>query len=227
MGLSIAVFVPEGIVIGCDNQSEVNYTDDGFVQSKQTKLFSFDDKYLINIIGTGFLNGLPYAYHVEKIFHMISDRTFESTREFAVSFDDKFSKLLDKNECVSYYIAGIDYSKDVIFEPALFFVENKQLYPINRGIDDNIVFNYHAVGNSVWLDKLILPTSAHISENENISLEETRIDFSKYSKENAIDFVKTILEISNKMDHIAQIRPRVGNSYNLGILSLNSTIKII
>ena len=71
MGLSIAVFVPEGIIIGCDNQAEVNNADDGYIQSKQTKIFSFADKYLINVIGTGFLKGLPYAYHVEKIFHMI------------------------------------------------------------------------------------------------------------------------------------------------------------
>lgn len=227
MGLSIAVFVPEGIIIGCDNQAEVNNTDDGYIQPKQTKLFTFADKYLLNIIGTGFIKGLPYAYHVEKIFHMISNVTFKSTREFAVSFDEKFSTLFDKNEQVSYYIAGIDYSKDFIFEPTIFFVENQHLYPVNRSVDGNIVYNYHAVGNSVWLDKLFLPTFAHVSENEDVSLEETRIDFNKYSIENAIDFVNTMLEISNKMDCIAQIRPRVGTSYNLGILPLNSIIKII
>ena len=227
MGLSIAVFVPEGIIIGCDNQAEVNNADDGYIQSKQTKIFSFADKYLINVIGTGFLKGLPYAYHVEKIFHMISDRIFESTREFAVSFDEKFSKLLDNSERVSYYIPGIDSCKYSVCEPTIFFVENKQMYQINKGIDGDIVYNYHAVGNSVWMDKLILPTTAQINEKESISLEEALIDFSKYSKENAIDFIKTMLSISNTMDSLAQLRPRVGSSYNMGILSLNSTIKIV
>ena len=59
------------------------------------------------------------------------------------------------------------------------------------------------------------------------SKEEALIDFSKYSKENAIDFIKTMLSISNTMDSLAQLRPRVGSSYNMGILSLNSTIKIV
>lgn len=227
MGLSIAVFVPEGIVIGCDTQAEVNNSDDGFVQANQSRLFTFADRFLINIIGSGFSNGLPYAYYVEKVLCTLKERVFDTTREFAVSFDEKFTSMIGKDEHAVYYIAGIDSSKETVFEPVVYLVEDKNVNAINRGINRNVVYNYHAIGNTMWLDKLILPTSSRVNDDEEIVLDEARIDFSKYSMSNAVEFVKTMLSISNSMDKFAQLKPRVGSDIAIGILTLSSKIKFI
>lgn len=225
MSLSIAVFVPEGIVIGCDKQAEVNNFDDGFIQPNQSKLFTFSDRFLVNIIGSGFSRGLPYAYYVERVFYLLMGRVFHTTCEFAKSFDEGMSSMIEKNDYVSYYIAGVDISKETIYAPVVYLVEDHEIKAINRGIDGSVVYNYHTVGDSVWVEKLIMPTFSRINDEE-IYLEEASIDFSKYSKENAINFVKSMMAISNSMDIFAQIPPRVGCDYSIGVLSLNSKIDI-
>ena len=227
MGLSIAVFVPEGIVVGCDTQSRVVNSDEGYIQKHQQKLFSFAGRFLVNIIGDVFYKETPCGVFVERAFQILRDRVFDTTHDFAVSLDEKLVTMIGTEQQISFYVAGIDSSKEKVFEPTVFLVEHNNITQVNHGMDDKLVYNYHAVGCSVWIDKLILPTIAHMGETEDISLDEARIDFSKYSLENSIEFVHSMLKISNKMDEFTQIRPRVGDHFSIGVLSLNSQIKIV
>ena len=108
--------------------------------------------------------------------------------------------------------------------PNIFLSDNGQLIPINRGKDNKIVYNYHFVGRSLWLNKLLLPTSYTVEQENKIDFDSVDIDFSKYSLEDAVDFSKTFFRLSRELDNIAQVKQMVGEYLTIGILTTNGNV---
>ena len=108
--------------------------------------------------------------------------------------------------------------------PNIFLSDNGQLIPINRGKNNKIVYNYHFVGRSLWLNKLLLPTSYTVEQENKIDFDSVDIDFSKYSLEDAVDFSKTFFRLSRELDNIAQVKQMVGEYLTIGILTTNGNV---
>jgi hypothetical protein len=226
MGLSIAVFVPEGIVVTTDGLAELRNSDkdQGFLHKKLKRLFVFQNRFIICMHGNGFVNGLPCAYYIEKVFAYLAEAEFPNLEEFAKAFEKRLATYLDKDTRQSFYVLGMDNgdSKDTL--PNIILSDNGQLIPINRGKDNQIVYNYHSVGRSLWLNKLLLPTSYTIDQEKQIDFDSVDIDFSKYSLEDAVDFSKTFFRLSRELDNIAQVKQMVGEYLTIGILTLDGNV---
>lgn len=226
MGLSIAVFVPEGIVVTTDGLEEYRNSDkdQGFLHKKLKRLFVFKDRFIICMHGNGFLNGLPCAYYIEKVFAYLADTEFPNLEDFAKSFEKKLSTYLAKGTRQSFYVLGMDTGDNKEMLPNIILSDNGQLIPINRGKDNQIVYNYHSVGRSLWLNKLLLPTSYTIEQEKQIDFDSVDIDFSKYSIDDAIDFSKTFFRLSRELDNIAQLKQMIGEHLSFGIITLAGNI---
>ena len=226
MGLSIAVFVPEGIVVTTDGLEELRNSDkdQGFLHKKLKRLFVFKDRFIICMHGNGFINGLPCAYYIEKVFASLADTEFPSLEEFGKVFEKKLAAFWPKDTRQSFYVLGLDTGDNRETLPNILLSDNGQLIPINRGKDNQIVYNYHSVGRSLWLNKLLLPTSYTVEQEKQIVFDRVDIDFSKYSLEDAIDFSKTFFRLSRELDNIAQIKQMVGEYLTIGILTLDGNV---
>ena len=229
MGLSIAVFVPEGIVIASDGLSEIRNQeeDQGFLHKKHKRLFVFQDRFIINIHGNGYIKGLPYAVYVEDVFNKLKDTTFSNIKDFAVSFNEEMCSFMEDEQNMSFYLMGMDTNEgDNKKIPVLLLSDNGIVSVINRGIDSNIVYNYHSIGHSLWLNKLLLPTYLDIDKGERIDFGHVDIDFSKLSLDDAFDFSKNLMMISRKMDIIVQLKQMIGENITYGLLSIDGRIKV-
>ena len=228
MGLAISIFVPEGVVFVSDGLAEIRNSekDNGFLQKKQRSIFSYYGKYLICAQGQGYLEGLPVAYYVEKVFCRLKGSSFSSTKEFTLRFQKEMSICTKQADELMCYIAGIDIDERCNISPVVFLLEKGEINYINRGNNNEIVYNYHAIGRSFWINKMLLPTSYHPSTNDSIDFDSLEIDFSKYSIDEAIEFGKCLLVVSNKMDAFAQLKQMVGENISIGYITLANLIKI-
>ena len=228
MGLAVTIFVPEGVVIVSDGLAEIRNakSDNGFLQKKQKSIFSFKERFLLCVQGTGYINGLPYAYHINKVFKALGEEFFKTTKDFCSSFKEKISSVIPSQEQVVFYIAGIDTIGDTDPHPAVYLLDRNNLQVINQGNNNEVVYNYHSFGRNLWINKLLLPTVFEQGKDEKIEFDPLYIDFSKYSLNDAIEFGKTILEISYKMDNFAQLKQMVGENISIGCITIDNELKV-
>lgn len=227
MGLAVAVFVPEGIVLASDGLAEIrnSESDNGFLQKKQRNLFSFQNRFLICVQGSGYIEGKSYAYYITQIFSEIRENEYCTTQDFCIEFKSKISERLDQGEQIVFYIAGIDSVKGKL-SPIVYLVDKMNFQVINKSNDGKVVYNYHSIGRSVWVNKLLLQTTYEPDKNHRIEFESMEIDFSKYSLQDAIDFGRTMIELSQKMDNFAQLKQMVGENISVGYINLDNDIQI-
>lgn len=229
MGLAVTIFVPEGVVIVSDGLAEIKNakSDHGFLQKKQKSIFSFGERFLVCVQGTGYIDGLPYAYHINKVFKALDKDAFKTTTDFCYSFKEKISSDIMSKAQVVFYIAGIDMDADSESRPVVYLLDGNNLQIINQSNNNEVVYNYHSFGRNLWINKLLLPTVFEDGNNEKIEFDPLYIDFSKYSLNDAIEFGKIILEISYKMDNFAQLKQMVGENISVGYITLDNEINII
>ena len=228
MGLAVTIFVPEGVVIVSDGLAEIKNakSDNGFLQKKQKSIFSFGERFLVCVQGSGYIDGLPYAYHINKVFKTLGKEAFNTTKDFCYSFKEKISSDIMSKAQVVFYIAGIDMNADSESHPVVYLLDGNNLQIINQSNNNEIVYNYHSFGRNLWINKLLLPTTFAQGKNEKIEFDPLYIDFSKYSLNDAIEFGKTILEISCKMDNFAQLKQMIGENISVGYITLDNEIRV-
>lgn len=228
MGLAVAIFVPEGVVFVSDGLAEIRNSklDNGFLQKKHKSIFSFEGRFLVCVQGVGYIDGLPYAYHINKLFRALAKETFNATRDFCTSFKKIYSIIPSKEEAV-FYIAGIDMVGDSDPHPVVYILDRNILQVINKSNNNDVVYNYHSFGRNLWINKLLLPTVFEDGKDEKIEFDPLYIDFSKYSLNDAIEFGKTILEISIKMDNFAQLKQMIGENISVGYITLDNEIRVL
>ncbi len=224
MGLALAIFVPEGIVIASDGLEKIKNSDDGFLQKRQRNLFTYENKFLICIQNKGQANGLPWGYYINTIFHGLRSETFASTLEFASVLRERLSDALPE---VGYicYVAGIDQSEEDTFKYTVFMIDSNEIIKVNKGNNGTEVYNYHSIGRSLWINKILLQTSC-TQGNSLVKFDGVDIDFSKYSIEDAINFALTLLNVSRKMDEFAQLQQMIGENISIGIIKPFSKIEV-
>ena len=102
MGLAVAVFVPEGIVLASDGLAEIRNSekDKGFLHKRQETIFSYKDRFLICVHGGGYIKNRPYSYFIRQVFATLLSVDFNSTEDFAMLFKDTFYRLVGNEENV-------------------------------------------------------------------------------------------------------------------------------
>lgn len=227
MGLAVVVFVPEGIVVVSDGLAEIKNanSDNGFLQKKQKCLFSFRERFLLCVQGGGYINGLPYAYYINHVLNAMDNLDFKSTEAFCMEFKNRIASIIPSEEQVVFYIAGIDNIENAKPVPVVYLLDNN-LHIINQSNNNEVVYNYHSFGRNLWINKLLLPTIFKQGKDEYIDFGNCYIDFSKYSLYEAIEFGKSILEISYKMDKFTQLKQMVGEYVTVGYITLNGELEI-
>ena len=124
-----------------------------------------------------------------------------------------------------FYIAGIDIIDGVNTVPVVYLLDDNP-HVINQSNNNDVVYNYHSFGRNLWINKLLLPTTFKQDKDEYIEFDNCYIDFSKYSLEEAIEFGKSILEISYKMDRFTQLKQMIGENISVGYITLNGELSI-
>lgn len=227
MGLAVTIFIPEGIVMVSDGLAEIRNanSDNGFLQKKQKCLFSFGNRFLLCVQGGGYVKGMPYAFYINRVLKAMEGLEFKTTETFCLEFKDRIAIVIPSEEQVVFYVAGIDTIGKEDPMPVVYLLDNN-LHIINQSNNNDVVYNYHSYGRNQWVNKLLLPTTFKHGKDEYIEFDNCDIDFSKYSLEEAIEFGKSILEISYKMDKFIQLKQMVGEYISVGYITLNGELSI-
>jgi len=225
MAINIAVFVPEGIVISSDCLSEICNNDDGFTQTNANRTFTIWDKCIISFIHADYPNGLPYGYYINKFKEQYFPQDI-SIRELSVLITNFFKEQY-KLDNIVYYIAGFD-KKDNSFVPFLFLKERENFQVINQDLNQKEVYNYHAIGRTYWVNKVLLKTEFYLEDSkENIAFDAVDIDFSKYSIDDAIQFSMQLISFSATLDNFAQIKQSISMNTTTAVITSSDGCKLI
>ena len=218
MGLNVAVFVPEGIVLAADSMAFVRTEDEGYFTSSE-RIFSCLDRFVISFIGNGYIGDMPYGYIVNNLLSIGLDSNI-STAEFAKK-TNSFISQFEVEESLSIYVAGIDIIANKVI-PYLYLLDKGNVIRLNaitEECDAHLFYNYHAVGQSLWINKLFLPTTF---EDTNRQVTEefvgANIDFRRFSLDQARSFAAFLVDISAKMEVYTQMRPTINQCLSIAIL---------
>lgn len=225
MAINIAIFVPEGMVIASDCLSFMrNVRDDGFSHTHTKRTFGLFNKYAISFCDNGYAQGLPYGYYVAKFqqdnWNLANQRPAEVASAFVKYLTD-FHNLKDFDK---FYIAGYDKLNNQSI-PYVAFYESNELHVVNIDKDNNSVYNFHAIGETYWLYKILLNTKI-IEDKSEVEFGNIDIDFTKYSIADAEEFAKSLILISAKLDYLAQFSNRIGENVTLATITLMQGVEI-
>lgn len=218
MGLNVAVFVPEGIVLAADSMAFIRTEDEGYVSSSE-RIFSCLDRFVISFVGNGYVGDMPYGYIVNNLLSTGIDCNI-STAEFAKK-TNSFIFQLDVEESLSIYVAGIDIIANKVI-PYLYLLDKGNVIRLNattEECDAQLFYNYHAVGQSLWINKLFLPTTfedTHWQVTEDFA--GAKIDFRRFSLDQARSFAAFLVDTSAKMEVYTQMRPTINQCLSIAIL---------
>lgn len=221
MGLTISTFTPDSIVLGTDSLAEVKNNDDGFYQADNEKIFIISGRYAVAIENCAFYNGLPIsAYITDGNICNWHGRNVEDLAQYLCS---QFSQLFPEEDIMAY-VAGYD-SEDCKYLPRVFLIHDQRIDCINRQEEGKHVYNFHAIGRTHWINKLLMNTETSIN-GEVLQFKDYDIDFSKYSTQFARKFVKHMLRLSEEMDRFSQLKPSIGGQYEIVTIRPNQNITL-
>lgn len=226
MGLNIAVFVPEGIVLASDSLAFLRQEDEGFMASSK-RTFTIWGRFLISFVGNGFINGKPYGCFVQEIENKLINLQKGSVEEF-VNQINKYLKQFNKKdeEPIIAYVAGSSIT-DLGLHNELFLIEQGKISKLNQPNGQEEVYNYHLIGRGLWSNKLILPTFFEDEHSDSKELfEPARIDFSKYSLEDAKNFAHFLIRTTAHMDKFTQTRASVDLNITTCIVTSKGTTEL-
>lgn len=221
MGLTLATFVPDGIVIASDSLAEIRHHDDGFFQSEIEKLFVVDDKYVLAIEGNGFYEGIPISSYLFRLLH--KPLGCSSVLNAAEKVSQVLAKLMP-NESLMAYVAGYDYKEEQT-HPVVVLIHNNHIECINTAPDGTSVFNFHSIGRTHWVNKLLMRTQG-VTGEEKVEFQCFDIDFSKYSIAYAKEFSDNLITISERMDQYSQLKPMIGGKHQVAVIRPFKSIQI-
>ena len=226
MGLNIAVFVPEGIVLSSDSLAFLRQEDEGFMASSK-RTFTILGKFLISFVGNGFINGKPYGCIIQEIENRMTNLQNDTVEDF-VNHLNSFLKQFHKEdeEPITVYVAGSSIT-DLGLHNELFLIEQDKITKLNQPNGQEEVYNYHLIGRGLWSNKLILPTSFKDEHSGTKELfEAAKIDFSKYSLEDAKNFTHFIIRTTADMDRFTQTRASVDQNITTCIVTSKGAIEV-
>lgn len=211
-----------------DGLAAIRKSDSGecSLQKKQRNIFCYKNRFLVCAQGLGYINGIPYSYYVNWAFRTMASKEFSTTEEFCVGFKTQMAELLPQGERIMFYIAGMDQRKDLSYAPKVLLLDEKGYNIVNQGRDGESVYNFHSAGCNHWVSKMLLPTVFDPEQGPRVEFEKTDIDFSKYSLNEAIDFGKSMIEISCTMDRYVQTPQNIGEYVSIGCVTCNNEIII-
>lgn len=192
--------------------------DDGYFSVVQ-RTFCIENRYILSFASDGYIKGLPCGYYINNFLSVYHSTTIRSTYQFVSLFQQFINQYLDGEHIVAYF-AGYD-DNGVNRVPYLFLLDRGRITRLNYDEQNvQILYNYHAVGNSLWINKLILPTLfMDNAQGQEESFQAAAIDFSKYSLSIAVKFAHFLLDLTGKMDTLAQITPTVNKYYTTARLT--------
>lgn len=223
MGLNIAVFVPEGIVLSSDSLAFLRQDDEGFEASSQ-RTFAIWNKFLVSFVGGGFINGKPYGYYIQEIESKRMSIQIDYVKDF-VDYLSKFFKHFqnENEEPLTVYIAGSSIENSRLHHE-LYLIEHDNIIKLNEPNGKEEVYNYHMIGRGFWINKLVLPTTFEDKQSEvNEAFEAAKIDFSKYSLYDAEKFAHFLIRTTAEMDEFIQTRATVNLNITTGIVTAQGT----
>ena len=221
MGLSICAFVPEGIVIASDSLAEIRHQDDGFYQDGIQRLYNVENRFLVAIEGPCFHQGLPVSFFLTPLFK--KGFPVDTVEEFSQKLIPEIERILPGEPYV-IYVAGYE-NRGQKQTPVVTLIHDKKVVIINQDPSGNPVYNFHAIGRTHWVNKVLMNTQAESGE-DHIQFQEYDIDFSKYSLSTAKEFSLFLLSMSERMDKFSQLKPMIGGKYQVGMVRPYESVSI-
>lgn len=223
MGLNIAVFIPEGIVLSSDSLAFLRQDDEGFEASSK-RTFAVWNRFIVSFVGGGFINGKPYGYYIQEIESKRISIQIGCVKDFVDYLSYFFMHLLPKNEeSLTIYIAGSSIKESGV-RHELYLIDRDNIIKLNEPNGKDEVYNYHMIGRGLWINKLVLPVTFKDQQSDiNESFEAAKIDFSKYSLDDAEKFAHFLIRTTVDMDKFIQTRATVNMNVTTGIVTTQGT----
>lgn len=223
MGLNVAVFVPEGIVLSSDSLAFLRQDDEGFEASSK-RTFAVWNKFIVSFVGGGFITGKPYGCYMQEIESKRMSIQIDCVKDFVGYLSNFFKHIRNEDEePLTIYVAGSSVEDSGVHHE-LYLTDRDSIIRLNKsnGIDD--VYNYHIIGRGLWINKLVLPTTFEDNQSKlKESLEAAKIDFSKYSLDDAAKFAHFLIRTTAEMDKIIQTRAIVNLNVTTGTVTAQGT----
>ena len=223
MGLTVSLFIPDAIVISTDSLTDVRYQDDGFYQRGIEKIYPIGNRFALVWEGNAFLNGLPFSYFVRPILKNISFESFKTVEDIAGYVFERLRVIMPSEDLMGY-VAGYD-DVDNKMAPVVALIHNQQISIINKNQSGEPVYNYHCIGRTHWVNKLLLPSKLVLGD-ELMDLQPYDIDFSKYSTHMAVEFAQFLITMSQKQDEFSQLKPMIGGPLQTVVISPFEGVRI-
>lgn len=223
MGLNIAVFVPEGIVLASDTLAFLRQDDEGFEASSR-RTFAVWNRFIVSFVGGGFINGKPYGYYMQEIEGKQANVQIDCIKDF-VDYLSKFIRHFhnENEEPLIVYIAGSSIEESRLHHE-LYLIEHDRTIRLNKPKGKDDVYNYHMMGRGLWINKLVLPTTFEDKQSKvNESFEAAKIDFSKYSLDDAEKLAYFMIRTTADMDKFIQTRTNVNRNITIGVVTTQGT----
>lgn len=212
MGLTVVAFTPDCITIGTDSLAEIRNNETIFYTESE-KLFQIGGRYVVAIEGCQFHKGLPVSYYMRT--GSILNWQGSSARELAEFLLEEFKQLFCDENIIAY-VAGYD-KEGAYLNPNIYMIHNEHVVSINRAHDGTHVYNFHAIGRSHWINKLMMGTEAEIN-GDRLAFDFVEIDFAKYSIDLTKSFVMSMLRLSVEMEKFSQKPPQIGGRSQIAII---------
>lgn len=223
MGLTVSIFIPDAIVISTDSLSDIRHQDDGFYQRGIDKIFPIGNRFVLVWEGNAFIDGLPFSYFARPILNSISIESHKTVEDIAGQVLERLREIMP-NEDLMGYVAGYDNVENRK-TPIVALIHNQQISIINKSQSGEPVFNYHCIGRTHWVNKLLLPSKLILGD-DIIEAQSFDIDFSKYSTLMAVEFAQFLLTMSQKQDEFSQLKPMIGGPLQTVVISPFDGIRI-
>lgn len=223
MGLNIAVFVPEGIVLSSDSLAFLRQDDEGFEASSK-RTFAVWNRFLVSFVGGGFIKGKPYGYYMQEIESKRTSIQIDCVKDFVDYLSKFFRHFHNENEePLTVYIAG-SFIEESGVHHEIYLIDRDNTIKLNESNGKDEIYNYHIIGRGLWINKLVLPTAFEDKQSEvNESFEAAKIDFSKYSLDDAEKFAHFLIRTTAEMDKFIQTRATVNLNITTGIVTAQGT----
>ena len=193
--------------------------------SKRT--FTILGRFIISFVGNGFINGKPYGCIIQEIENRMTNLQQDTVEDFVnhiYFFLKQFQK--EDKESIIAYVAGSSIT-DLGLHNDLFLIEQDTITKLNQSNGQEEVYNYHLIGRGLWINKLILPTTYEDEHSDTKEFfEAAKIDFSKYSLEDAKSFAHFVIRTTADMDKFTQTRASVDQNITTCIVTSKGAIEV-
>ncbi len=221
MSLTVACFIPTGIVLSGDSRStstyytkesnpndpsvEIEYANGFIASDSESKVFLVFEKYGVTACGDGLIDDFPIQYHIDQ-FEIEYTNPTDDVKDLATALKNYFSKF-NPIPFLFFFVAGYEKAEQFVYRISL--TEDEVIRINYDDAHDKLKYDVQYDGNFTILDRLLTSIPSDLSRFHLFNLQDA-VDYSKHLILTTINQMKFELEF-----------PSVGGQIDILVITKN------